>query len=270
MTVTDIGARQQSGCEPYQAPSSAEQANLAESDLLVRMSHEMRTPLSAILGFAQLMQSGRPSLTDSQRKSITRILQAGWYLEKLIRVTRDLALIASGTLSLSLESVTLATVMLDCQAMMESQAQVRGVRLSVSRCDTPCAVSADRNRLREVLEYLLSAAIEYSEMHGEIVVDCETHNSEWVRIKIRDAGAGSSVERLTRSFQLCAMDGAGIGLQLARRLVELMGGAIGAQSHPGTRNTLCIDLKRNVDELPETLGVAFNTFRNAATNTIKG
>jgi signal transduction histidine kinase len=240
--VTDISVRPQVGFEAYEVPFPAQQARFAKSDLLTRMSHEMRTPLSAILGFAQLMESARPPATDSQKKSITRILQAGWDLEKLIKMTSDLALIESGTSSLSLEPVPLAAAMLECQAMLEAKAQTRGIRVNFPRFESPCFVSADRNRLPEVLGHLLSAAIEYSELHAVIAVDCETHGAEWMRITIHDSGSGSTVERLTRSAATPEA-GAGIGVLLAQRLVELMGGTI-VEGNDVTRKGFSFDLKR--------------------------
>ena len=85
------------------AKQIAEKANLAKSDFLSSMSHELRSPLNAILGFAQLMESGTPPPTLAQRQSIDQILQAGWYLLELINEILDLALIESGKLSLSTE-----------------------------------------------------------------------------------------------------------------------------------------------------------------------
>ena len=219
--------------------------------LLARMSHEMRTPLSAILGFAQLMESGSPSPTVSQKRSIDRILQAGWYLEKLMNMTRDLALIESGTLSLSMETVPLAAVMLDVEALVESQAQVRGVHVTFPTFEVPCTVSADRIRLQEVLGNFLFAAIENSEVDGTVVVNCETQRPEWIRIVISD---GTFSERRTRSVQrfdgleqkATAVDGAGIGLLLAKRLVGLMGGAIAGGSVDGARKVFSFELKRTL------------------------
>ena len=229
-----------------------QRATFSKSDWLMHLSHEMRTPLSAILGFAQLIDSGRPSPSASQKRSIDRILEAGWYLDKLINMTRDLALIESGTLPLSLEAIPLASVVLDCQTLMESQAQGRGVRLTFLPCETACAVSADRVRLQQVLGYWLSAAIEYSEVDEAVVVDCDTRSAEWIRIGIRDGGGGSSRERPAQHCRpvdslekrAIGMDGVGIGLLLAERLVELMGGAIDAQSTEGTRNVFSFSLKR--------------------------
>src|ERR1700726_3733885 len=100
-----------------------ERATLAKSDFLSSMSHELRSPLNAILGFAQLMESGSPLPTPDQKTSIDQILQAGWYLLDLINEILDLAMIESGKVSLSKEPMSLSEVLSDCQAMIEPQAQ---------------------------------------------------------------------------------------------------------------------------------------------------
>jgi PAS domain S-box-containing protein len=119
---TDNSVRKQVEMALKEAMAVAEKANLAKSDFLSSMSHELRTPLSAILGFAQLIESGTPQPTPSQKRSVDQILQAGWYLLELINEILDLALIESGKLSLSLEPVSLAEVMRECETMIESQA----------------------------------------------------------------------------------------------------------------------------------------------------
>src|SRR5437870_801277 len=109
------------------AKSAAEKANLAKSDFLSSMSHELRSPLNAILGFAQLMESSAPPPSRTQADSIAQILQAGWHLLKLINEILDLAVIESGKVSLSSEPVSLAEVISECHDMMEPQAQQRGI-----------------------------------------------------------------------------------------------------------------------------------------------
>src|SRR6202020_1181970 len=108
------------------------------------MSDELRSPLNAILGFAQLMSSDTPPPTASQIASINPILHAGWYLLELINEILDLAQIESGKLALSLEPTSLAEVMLECQAMIEPQSQKRGVKMIFPQFDVPCFVDADR------------------------------------------------------------------------------------------------------------------------------
>ena len=126
-------ALQEKNVELESAKFAAEKANLAKSDFLSSMSHELRTPLNAILGFAQLMESDSPPPTPSQKESIAQILHAGWYLLKLINEILDLAVIESGKLSLSREPVSLDEVMLECQAMIEPQAQKRGIKMTFPR-----------------------------------------------------------------------------------------------------------------------------------------
>lgn len=239
-------------------------------DLLAHLSHEMRTPLSAILGFAQLMESATPSPTDAQKKGIDVILKAGWHLEKLIDMTRDLALIGSGSLSLSLKSIPLAAVMLDCQTIVESQAQTRGIRVHFPVFATPCFVFADRNRLQQVLGNMLAAAIEHSEVDGVLVVDCEAHKAGWLHIVITDGADGPLTARPTRFSQMAdplrqqPADAAeiDIGVLLSRHLVELMGGVF-APGHPaGSRKAFSLHLRlmpTHVDEFLETMGMPFNS-----------
>src|SRR6185369_16785639 len=118
------------------AKSVAEKANLSKSEFLSSMSHELRSPLNAILGFAQLLESGSPLPTASQKGSIDQILKAGWYLLELINEILDLALIESGRLSLSLEPMSVVEVMHECQAMIEPQAKKSGIRMSFPQFET--------------------------------------------------------------------------------------------------------------------------------------
>ena len=129
---------QDKNAELESAKAAAEKANLAKSDFLSSMSHELRTPLNAILGFAQLMQSSVPPPSQAQMRSTGQILQAGWYLLELINEILDLALIESGKLALSIESVSLAEVMLESRALIEPQAQQRGIAMAFPHFELPC------------------------------------------------------------------------------------------------------------------------------------
>jgi PAS domain S-box-containing protein len=241
---------QEKNAELESARSVAEKANLAKSDFLSSMSHELRTPLSAILGFAQLMDSGSPPPTVSQKRSIDQILQAGWYLLELINEILDLALIESGKLSLSLEPISLAEVMHECQAMTEPQAQKRGVSVAFPRFDIPYFVNADRTRVKQVLINLLSNAIKYNRIDGTVVIDFVVSTPGRVRIGVTDTGEGLTPEQLTQLFQpfnrlgqeANVEEGTGIGLVVCKRLLELMGGAIGVESTVGKGSVFWIEL----------------------------
>jgi CheY-like chemotaxis protein len=229
----------------------AEKANQAKSDFLFSMSHELRSPLNAILGFAQLIDSGVPAPTPSQKESIDQIMQAGWYLLELINEILDLSLIESGKLSLLPEAMSVAEVLAGCHAMIEPQAQKRGIRLLFPTFEGACFVKADRTRVKQVIVNLLSNAIKYNCAGGVVEVTCHAHSPERIRISFRDTGAGLSAEKLAQLFQPFnrlgqesgAEEGMGIGLVVSKRLVELMGGEIGAESVVGVGSVFWVELK---------------------------
>jgi len=247
--------QQENNIELVRAKAAAEKANLAKSDFLSSMSHELRSPLNAILGFAQLMISDTPAPTPAQVASIEPILNAGWYLLELINEILDLAQIESGKLALSIEPTSLAEVMLECQAMIEPQGQKRGLKMSFPAFDIPCFVNADRTRLKQVIINLLSNAIKYNRANGTVAVRCSSSTPERVRISVRDSGAGLSPDMIKQLFQsfnrlgreTSAEEGTGIGLVMSKRLVELMGGTIGVESTVGSGSVFWFELNSAPD-----------------------
>ena len=247
---TDNSARKLVESRLNDATAAAEKANRAKTDFLSSMSHELRTPLNAILGFAQLMDTGAPPPTPGQRRNLEQILKAGWYLLELINEVLDLALIESGKVTLSREPVSLFEVMLECRAMIEPQAHKRGITMTFPRFEVPQYIQADRTRFKQVLINLLSNAVKYNRPQGAVSVEYGRPSPERMRISVRDTGAGLTPEQLAQLFQpfnrlgkeAGVEEGTGIGLVVTRRLVELMGGAIGADSAVGTGSVFWIEL----------------------------
>jgi PAS domain S-box-containing protein len=241
---------QENNVELKSAKSAAEKANLAKSDFLSSMSHELRSPLNAILGFAQLMDSDSPPPTPTQKENIAQILKAGWHLLKLINEILDLAKVESGQVPLSREPVSLAEVMLECQGMIEPQAQQRGIHMTYPQLGVPYFVNADRTRLKQVFINLLSNAIKYNINQGTVDVKCTENTPGRVRVSITDTGAGLPPEHLAQLFQpfnrlgqeAGGEEGTGIGLLVAKRLVELMGGLIGVESTVGMGSMFWFEL----------------------------
>jgi CheY-like chemotaxis protein len=244
-------ALQKTNVELETAKLVAEKANQAKSDFLSSMSHELRSPLNAILGFAQLMESSSPAPTDSQKESIAQILQAGWHLLKLINEILDLSVIEAGRLSVSTEPVSLAEVLSECQAMLEPEAQQRGIGMTFPKFGSALFVSADRTRLKQVVINLLSNAIKYNKDRGTVVVACSTNTPGLTRISVADTGAGLSPDKVAQLFQpfnrlgqeaVGGVAGTGIGLVVTKRLVELMGGTLGVESTVGKGSVFWCEL----------------------------
>jgi signal transduction histidine kinase/CheY-like chemotaxis protein len=244
----------ESNIELEKAKAAAEKANLAKSDFLSGMSHELRSPLHTILGFAQLIDGDDPQPTLRQAASVEQILKAGWYLLELINEILDLSQIDSGNLAISSEPTSLAEVLRECRAMIVPQGRKRGIQVTFPDTGIPYFVDADRTRLKQVLINLLSNAIKYNSAHGTVVVDCAMSTSastpKRVRVSISDTGAGLSPEMLLQLFQPFSrlgqerteVEGTGIGLVMSKRLVEMMGGVIGVESTVGSGSVFWFEL----------------------------
>ncbi len=256
-------AQQKNNVELEAATAAAEKANRAKSEFLSSMSHELRTPLNAILGFAQLIETGLPAPTPVQKRNIDQILTAGWYLLELINEILDLALIESGRLTLSKEAVSLNEMMLECQNMIEPQAQKRGIGMTFQGFDAPYFVKADRTRVKQILVNLLFNAVKYNQASGSVSVEYIVGTANSIRISVRDTGLGLSPEQLAQLFQPfnrlgkenSTEDGTGIGLVVTKRLVELMGGTIGAESVAGVGSVFWFELNLTAPPKLAALGV---------------
>ena len=235
----------------------AEKASLAKSDFLSSMSHELRSPLHAILGFAQLLNAGSPPPTPAQKEGLKHILGSGWHLLELINEVLDLSQVESGNLVLSLEPVSLPELLIECQTMIQPQALQHGASLAIAPFDAPCFVLADHTRLKQVLVNLLSNAVKYGGVNGAVLVDCRLISAGRIRVSVKDKGAGLSLDKLQQLFQpfnrlgqdFGSVQGTGIGLVLSKRLVEAMGGEIGAESTLGVGSVFWFEL--NTSNSPE-------------------
>ena len=232
------------------AREEADKANQAKSDFLSSMSHELRSPLNAILGFAQLMESGQPALTATQQASTGQILRAGWYLLELINEVLDLSLIESGKLSMSIEPLLLCDVLEDCHTLIQPLADQRRISLHFPATPGALCVRGDRTRVKQVLINLLSNAIKYNREGGQVHVYCQQGAQGQLRLSVRDTGEGLSADKIQQLFQpfnrlgqeASAGEGTGIGLVVSKRLVELMGGTIGVNSQVGVGSIFWVEL----------------------------
>ena len=241
---------QENNVELVRARNEADKANAAKSEFLYTMSHELRTPLHAILGFGQLLETATPPPPAAQKTNVDHILGAGWYLLALVDEILDLAVIESGTLALKMEPVSLVEVLRESLAMVEAQAQVRGIGLSWPDVDAPILLNADRNRLKQVLCNLLFNAIKYNRQDGTVAIRVAPGSGGRLRISVTDTGDGLSPGRVAQLFERFnrlgqesgTVPGTGIGLVVSKRVIELMGGAIGVDSVVGKGSVFWVEL----------------------------
>ena len=228
------------------------QANSAKSEFLSRMSHELRTPLNSILGFAQLLELD--DLTSAQYESLRHISRAGSHLLELINEILDMARIDAGKLDLSLEPVSLDEVVREVAVLMQPQAEQFDVAVDVASIRAP-HVNADRQRLRQAITNLVSNAIKYNRRGGLVRIHGDSTSAGRVRLTVTDTGPGIPYDRQGAVFapferlgaEQTTVEGTGVGLTLAKRVIEAMGGAIGFDSKVGLGSTFWIELEA-VDE----------------------
>lgn len=253
-TGIDITERRGAEVKLHAAKQLAERANQAKSQFLSRMSHELRTPLNSVIGFAQLLREDEDAaLTADQRSQVEEITRAGEQLLSLIDEVLDLARIEAGKISVVLESVDVNDIIEECVMLMGALADDRGIVLrTAGDSELPVYVHADRVRLKQVLINLLANAIKYNRPQGQVKIDWQGIGSSRVRLQVVDSGVGITEQdqkRLFEPFERLGVDdgnepGSGIGLTVARQLVELMGGEIGVTSIPGRGSTFFVDLTR--------------------------
>jgi len=268
LTLVDITETKLAENKIKEAKLEAEQANLAKSEFLSRMSHELRTPMNSILGFAQLMDMGE--LAPAHKKAVAQILKSGKHLLGLINEVLDLSKIETGKLSISLESVSICNLISETLDIVNPLANDRNVSLElINLPNEELIVRADNQKLKQVLLNLINNAVKYNRDGGSVKVMCSKEkgvgskengvgskengvgSKEYgVRISVVDTGNGIAPEELHKLFnpfqrigaEISEIEGTGLGLAVAKKLIEAMHGKIGVESKVGVGSTFWIEL----------------------------
>jgi len=236
------------------AKEEADAANNAKSEFLYSMSHELRAPLNAILGFGQLLQyNPKLPLTCQQHQYVANILDGGKHLLNLINEVLDLSITEAGHASISIEDVKMADIIEESLVFTKPLAEKHGIRVMAQGLDkrTP-VVRADYTHLKQAILNLLSNAVKYNRSRGMATIECAKGPPGMVRIGVSDTGPGIPANKQAELFQPFSrlgdedtkIEGTGIGLTLTKKLIEFMGGSIGFESKVGECSTFWIEMPR--------------------------
>jgi CheY-like chemotaxis protein/anti-sigma regulatory factor (Ser/Thr protein kinase) len=213
------------------------------------MSHELRTPLNAILGFAQLLELD--DLDSRQRDNVAHIVSGGRHLLDLINEVLEITRIEAGSMSPVIEPIDARNLIREAIELVSPLATQRDIELSAVHDHNAESlwVAADQQRLKQVLLNLLANAVKYNRDGGSVTVRVKHHEGR-ARIEVTDTGQGIPQDQLPKLFipferlgaESTGVEGTGLGLVLALRLMEAMGGTLGVQSQPWIGSTFHIEL----------------------------
>ena len=244
---------EQEMAEAEAARASAEAANRAKTEFLAVMSHELRTPLNAIAGYTELLKMGlRGPVTPEQVEDLSRITRSERTLLSLINDILNFARLEAGHVTFASERVSIPELVADLDAMISPQLRAKQLRFEFAGCGPGAAVSADRDKVRQILLNLLSNAVKFTRPGGAIEIGCD-EAPDVVAIRVRDTGVGIPPEKLQAIFEpfvqldrslTSSQEGSGLGLAISRDLARAMGGDLWAESPAGGGSTFVLQLPR--------------------------
>jgi signal transduction histidine kinase len=251
--ATELARRTALAVENARLHRAAVEANEAKVRFLAVMSHEFRTPLNAIAGYAELLRLGlRGPVTPEQVDDLDRITRSELTLLGLINDILNYARLEAGHVRYATDRVRVRELLTDLEGLVLPQLRAKRLRLDVGTCDPDLAVHADTDKVRQILVNLLSNAIKFTPADGSIAIECEAHETS-VRIFVSDTGVGIPAEKLHAIFEpfvqldrnlTSVQEGSGLGLAISRDLARGMGGDLSAESTPGTGSTFVLTLGR--------------------------
>lgn len=251
--TSDITEQKQAHQILLASKKDAEQANVAKSQFLASMSHEIRTPMTGMLGMASLLE--QTELSHEQQDSVSIIQHSAEYLLSIINDVLDLSKIEANQLTIENESFDLSQLMNVLVEMVASKAKEKGLNIQAFMDEkVPRFIISDAVRLRQILMNFLTNAIKFT-LRGHIIIRIVvlhiTDSSVRLRFSVEDSGIGMSADKAAFIFdedayahgeQSLGIGGASLGLNICRRLAEMLGGHVGMVSSPNIGSNFWLDL----------------------------
>ncbi|MCA8903353.1 MAG: HAMP domain-containing histidine kinase, partial [Hyphomonas sp.] len=207
-----------------------EAADRLKTEFVRNVSYQLRSPLTVIFGYAELLETQRNGqLTERQKDYVSAILSASDHLSKLIENILDLAMIEAGRMDLDLEDVDLRKVIEESIEMVVTKAEDTEIAVKADIEGKLGMIRADERRIRQILFNLISNSLRFTDAGGEIIVSAH-RTGEMVTFSVRDNGRGLEAEKRATSFDSFVSGdqrGAGLGLALVKHFVDLHGGTVG-------------------------------------------
>ncbi|BBM00317.1 hybrid sensor histidine kinase/response regulator [Microbulbifer sp. GL-2] len=248
-TLQDVSVSREALSRVERELQQQREENAHRADLLFSLSHELRTPLNAILGYSQMVELDQ-TLNSNQRQRMGEIRRAGQHLLHLVGDVLELARIDSRRLGPSMESIRPAELVAECKRLLEPLAETRRVSLVFEPLGWESAyICADPVRYKQVVLNLAGNAVKYNRESGRVIINFAPQAEGWLRLSILDTGKGIPPERRTEVFEPFNrlgeekghIEGTGVGLAIAKRLTEAMGGRIDFDSHEGQGSVFWIE-----------------------------
>lgn len=240
------------------AMHKAQVADMLKSAFLATMSHELRTPLNSVIGFTGILLRQMPGpLNDEQKKMLSIVQNSARHLLSLINDVLDISKIEAGELELHMKEIELVPIIEDVFALINPQAEEKGLELNLRVSDHPRFITVDERRFEQVLINLMGNAVKFT-FQGKITLSYYAENN-FLILRIEDTGIGIPNEMLSKLFQPFMQvdmgidrkfEGTGLGLFISRKIIEMMGGSIEVQSEPDKGSCFTITLPLSPQETP--------------------